>query len=711
VRTGIVLPLAALVIAVVLSLAVWTLQRDRQRLLADFARAQEDVAGQLAKDLSGKLEDLDSDARLVVALVHQADNKAVMDAADVRASVLSGFEALATVVRHYRALMLFRDRKLSVMAVDPTEPSPTEPALVVWASEAARALDEDDRRTLHGPREGRDGRQYFVYAQPVGTSEDAVVLISEARLLLQPVLRSRDPKARYFLVDPSGSIWVGCAQPSTCRAFTRNEWPSIPGLDFVATLAGKSEGTMWTEPAVPSAFGLPGRAAAVSWQPVSYSDQSWTIGIVASAQNLEIRERSLLRRLVATSAALIFTLGLLSALVVRQQKRAAALRERLRHAQEVAHLRERTERLVENVSAGFIGVTKEGRVALTNRFLAERVLAVPHGASVAEILGEHDVDSAARFSAALDLALRTGRPGYLPGSEIRAFANRPGHFDLRIIPLKQPAEDVAALLLVDDLSELKSLEKQLVRAEKLGTVGVLAAGLAHEIGTPLGIIRGRAEVLLEKNKDPSITKDLDSVIRQIDQIGTVIRQVLDFARTQPVEMRAVNAHEAIEAAVTILEWRLRQKEIVVRIEAPIGVPSIAADPDQFQQVLVNLLINACDACQHKGTIRIDARAADPRDRVIIEITDDGCGIPAEDLNAVFDPFFTTKKRGEGTGLGLPVAASIVRNHHGDISLISREGEGTTVTIVWPARVETLVAATGAAEEPAEPAGSEGVAHA
>jgi two-component system sensor histidine kinase HydH len=188
-------------------------------------------------------------------------------------------------------------------------------------------------------------------------------------------------------------------------------------------------------------------------------------------------------------------------------------------------------------------------------------------------------------------------------------------------------------------------------------------------------------------KDPAVASDLESVIRQIDQIGSTIRQVLDFARTQPVELRAVNPQEALESALTILEWRLRQKELFVRVDCPPNVPPIAADPDQLQQVLVNLIINACDACARKGAIRLGAHAADGKETVHIEISDDGCGIAQEDLNAVFDPFFTTKKRGEGTGLGLPVASSIVRNHHGEISLVSRQGEGTTVTIHWPVATE------------------------
>lgn len=691
VRTSLVLPLAALAVAAVFATSVFSLDRERNRLLADFAGAQREVAHQLGKDLAGELQDLHDDARLVAALVQRADSKPVMDTADVRAFVLSGFEALATVVRHYRALLLFRGSAVWVTAVDPTEPPHRATSFVQWATEAAHAASNAGHRVLDGPREGREGRQFFVYAQPTGgRRDDAVVLISEARLLLQPLLRSRAQHVQYFLIDPSESIWVGCGQLATCRAFTREQWPSIPGLRGLATSLRDrtgSDGHVWTETSVPAAFGLPDRAAALAWERVEHEGRGWAVGVIASAQALEVRERSLRLRLFGTSAALVLSLGALGAFVLRHQKRAAALRERLRHAQEVAHLRERTEKLIDNVSAGFIGVTRDGRVVLTNRFLSERVLPVPDGASVAEVLSEGDAQATARFNLAFEQALRSGRPGFLSGDDVRAFARRPGHFDLRIIPLKQPAEDVSALLLVDDLSELKSLEKQLVRAEKLGTVGVLTAGLAHEIGTPLGIIRGRAEVLLGKVKDPAVASDLESVIRQIDQIGATIRQVLDFARTQPVELRAIDPRQAIESAVAMLDWRLRQKNLFVRIDSPPEVPAIAADPDQLQQVLVNLLINACDACAKQGSIRVGARPGQGNRSVIIEIADDGCGIAQEHLNAVFDPFFTTKKRGEGTGLGLPVASSIVRNHHGVISLTSRQGEGTTVTIEWPVAAE------------------------
>ena len=228
--------------------------------------------------------------------------------------------------------------------------------------------------------------------------------------------------------------------------------------------------------------------------------------------------------------------------------------------------------------------------------------------------------------------------------------------------------------------ELYQLEHHLVRAEKLATVGVLAAGLAHEVGTPLAIIRGRAEMLEARTHLP----ESKVILEQSDHISNTLRQVLDFSREQPVEVRPTDVSAVFAAVAGLLDFRFRSKRIRCQIDAAAEPCQVAADPDQLQQVLVNLVMNACDACAVGGRITLRARlASEPPGCVRIEVADDGCGIPPDQHDAVFDPFFTTKPKGEGTGLGLPVAASIVRNHQGQISIASDEGSGTTVTVLWP----------------------------
>jgi signal transduction histidine kinase len=229
----------------------------------------------------------------------------------------------------------------------------------------------------------------------------------------------------------------------------------------------------------------------------------------------------------------------------------------------------------------------------------------------------------------------------------------------------------------------RDLENQLVRAEKLITVGVLSTEMAHEIGSPLAVIRGRAEQVLRELKAGPRAEDLTVIIKHIDNIASTVRQILDFARRPANDRRPVSLQGAIDRARDLLAWKMDAHQLVLDVTLPADVPMLMADPDQLQQVLVNLLFNACDASEAGGHIRLEAFAA-PDGMVRIRILDQGTGIAPEHMQAVFDPFFTTKGRGEGTGLGLPIAASIVRNHGGQIDLASAPGAGTTATVLWPA---------------------------
>ena len=181
-------------------------------------------------------------------------------------------------------------------------------------------------------------------------------------------------------------------------------------------------------------------------------------------------------------------------------------------------------------------------------------------------------------------------------------------------------------------------------------------------------------------------EDLKVIIKHVDNVASTVRQMLDFARRPANERRPVSLQHAIERARDLLAWKLDARQLALDITVEDGLPMLMADPDQLQQVLVNLLLNACDASTSGGRIQIEAGASvDGMVRIVIG--DHGSGIAAEHLQAVFDPFFTTKARGEGTGLGLPIAASIVRNHGAQINLDSAPGQGTTATLLWPAVVE------------------------
>lgn len=238
------------------------------------------------------------------------------------------------------------------------------------------------------------------------------------------------------------------------------------------------------------------------------------------------------------------------------------------------------------------------------------------------------------------------------------------------------------------------LARQVRQAEKLAVVGRLASELAHEIGTPLNIISGRAEYLLQTlpPEDPQAVH-LGTIVTQIDRISAIIRSLLDVVRPQKPEIQATDAVALLRQVLALVEPMARKQGLRLKTALDPLAP-IPADPNQLQQVIINLLVNAIEATPPGGTIRLAAREAAPGAEgpgVEIVVADSGPGIRAEDLPRIFDPFFTTKPAGQGTGLGLAISRDIVREHGGSLRVESRQGEGTTMIIRLPRPVEEPVA--------------------
>jgi signal transduction histidine kinase len=235
-----------------------------------------------------------------------------------------------------------------------------------------------------------------------------------------------------------------------------------------------------------------------------------------------------------------------------------------------------------------------------------------------------------------------------------------------------------------------ALRNELLRAEKLATVGVLAAGVAHEIGTPLGIIRGRAEYVASKlGTEHPHEQSLRNIVSQIDRVTSTVQELLDFARPPATSSppHPTSVKETASAAMKLLQLSDRRRREALRLVVDDDLPAIVVPGEHLQQVLVNLCMNALDACAdvNDPTVRVDVRR-DPEDpaRVRIVVEDNGCGVPDELRHRIFDPFFTTKKRGRGTGLGLAVVSRIVDTYGASIVVESQPGRFTRFTTSWPA---------------------------
>ena len=242
--------------------------------------------------------------------------------------------------------------------------------------------------------------------------------------------------------------------------------------------------------------------------------------------------------------------------------------------------------------------------------------------------------------------------------------------------------------------ELRIAEAESARTEKLASVGLLAAGIAHELNNPLTGVLTFTTLLRKKMPDQSAdAEDLDLVIRETKRCAAIIRRLLDFAREKTPEKKYADLNLVIEDTARIIERPASFRDIDIAMDLDPQLPQVWVDADLIKQVIMNMLVNAQHAIEHEGNITVRSRllpqprspepGMDPVPTVEISIIDTGCGIPEKNLKRIFDPFFTSKEVGKGTGLGLSVSHGIVRAHAGSIEVESMVGKGSTFRIYLP----------------------------
>ena len=256
--------------------------------------------------------------------------------------------------------------------------------------------------------------------------------------------------------------------------------------------------------------------------------------------------------------------------------------------------------------------------------------------------------------------------------------------------IKALAESVRGL--IDDIdlthTELEKSREHLQQAEKMALVGKLAAGMAHSIRNPFTSVKmrlfslGRSQNMAETQKD-----DIKVISEEIKHIDTIVQNFLEFSRPPKLKIQRISPSVVVDLALQLLVHRLKSYDVTVEVIRNKPLSEINADPEQLKEVLVNLIVNACEAMVRGGLITINEKeAADTHlgRAVILEVSDNGPGIPESLMGKVMEPFFTTKE--EGTGLGLSIVARIIEEHKGRIDIKSKEGEGTTFIITLPLNV-------------------------
>ncbi len=226
------------------------------------------------------------------------------------------------------------------------------------------------------------------------------------------------------------------------------------------------------------------------------------------------------------------------------------------------------------------------------------------------------------------------------------------------------------------------MEEQLLRQDRLASIGLLAAGVAHEVNTPLTGISSYAQILIDELEptDPRV-EILRKIERQTFRASSIVHSLLNFTRDGTGAAETIRVRDLVDESLSLFEPQLRGRSVTIDARVEEGLPPVRGERGKLLQVLLNLLLNARDAIQDSGTIRVTARSRGGR--LALEVADDGTGIPEEDIGKIFDPFFTTKPRGRGTGLGLSLSYNIIQQHQGEILVDSRRGEGSVFTVDLP----------------------------
>jgi two-component system, NtrC family, sensor kinase len=255
--------------------------------------------------------------------------------------------------------------------------------------------------------------------------------------------------------------------------------------------------------------------------------------------------------------------------------------------------------------------------------------------------------------------------------------------NLSIVPIVDSTDQTTGCLIVmDDITRKVQLEDQLLQAEKLSSIGLLAAGIAHEVNTPITGISSYTQMLLKETPESDRRKRiLEKIEKQTFRAAEIVNGLLNFARMNGSEFKELDINTLIRESLSLLDHQLRQNHIRVEPEYDRALPHVYGNSGKLQQVFINLFLNARDAMPAGGALNIKTGMNDSM--VMIDICDTGVGISQENIKRIYDPFFTTKTTGKGTGLGLAVTYGILQEHGGRIFVDSAPGKGTHFKIKLP----------------------------
>jgi PAS domain S-box-containing protein len=417
----------------------------------------------------------------------------------------------------------------------------------------------------------------------------------------------------------------------------------------------------------------------------------WSVAVVAPQSEVEDALSRGSFRLLLLQGVVVLAVILGAAAIIWLENRWSSVLEAkvLAKTDALAKSEEKYRSLVESAEDLIFTVDRGGRFQSLNTFTAKFFGGAPEalvGQPIASVFPEPSAAHQARLIARVHRSGKSLREEFeLP------MGDRSAWISANFMPVKTDAGEVSSILCIArDITETKNLQRQLVNAEKLASLGTLAAGVAHEINNPLGVILGFCELLLRKtDKGSQRYEDLKTIERQGLLCKETVENLLSFARAekQPLEYSDLNA--CIEEITKIVRHLLEKNGILLALRLGQDLPTVKGDARQLQQVFLNLITNAMAAMEAGGTLTVRSFLERTTRRAVAQFQDTGVGIPPDQIDQIFEPFFTTKPEGQGTGLGLFVSYGIITSYGGTIECASTPATalgkqpGTTFTVKLP----------------------------
>jgi C4-dicarboxylate-specific signal transduction histidine kinase len=351
------------------------------------------------------------------------------------------------------------------------------------------------------------------------------------------------------------------------------------------------------------------------------------------------------------------------------EKYSAELEQKVEsRTKELSNEKEKLNTIVSAVGSGILLIDKEGKILWINQTMRDVA-----GKDITGMFCEQICTDCAIVSSYEDHDIQTEILTNLFG-----FSNR--FYQVITAPVKSEAGDVNAYIkLVQDVTEMKRMEEQMMHTEKLAAMERLTSGIANEIGNPLTSVFSFVQILLDMEEDEFKKETLDTIYSNMSRISEILAQLSDFSKMPSVEREPCRVNTIIADSLSLIQYDKRVQDIMIVRDLGTDMPEIITDGSKLSQVFVNILLNAVDAMENGGTLTIHSRVKDGN--IVIDFEDTGAGTSSEDLKKIFDPFHATK----GTGIGLAVSQKIIRQLNGSLTAESEVGKGSRFEVTLPIR--------------------------